>query len=133
MTEYGKFIRTIRKERNENLMTMASKLDVSVAFLSALEVGKKQIPSNYAQRIRDIYSLNDDEFKELQESIMLTNKRVLITLDTLNNDQQNVSIAFARQINTASQKTLEELRKILEDGEKDASTIQNRSDKHEGA
>lgn len=130
MTEYGKFIRTIRKERNENLMTMASKLNVSVAFLSALEVGKKQIPLNYAKKIQEIYNLNEYDYKELQEAIMMTNKRVLISLDNLNNDQQNVSIAFARQINTASQKTLDELRKILEDGEKDADTVQDRSNKH---
>lgn len=130
MTEYGKFIRTIRKERNENLMTMASKLNVSVAFLSALEVGKKQIPLNYAKKIQEIYNLNEYDYKELQEAIMMTNKRVLISLDNLNNEQQNVSIAFARQINTASQKTLDELRKILEDGEKDADTVQDRSNKH---
>lgn len=130
MTEYGKFIRTIRKERNENLMTMAAKLNVSVAFLSALEVGKKQIPLNYAKKIQEIYNLNEYDYKELQEAIMMTNKRVLISLDNLNNDQQNVSIAFARQINTASQKTLDELRKILEDGEKDADTVQDRSNKH---
>ncbi len=130
MTEYGKFIRTIRKERNENLMTMASKLNVSVAFLSALEVGKKQIPLNYAKKIQEIYNLNEYDYKELQEAIMMTNRRVLISLDNLNNDQQNVSIAFARQINTASQKTLDELRKILEDGEKDADTVQDRSNKH---
>ena len=44
INEYGVYIRSIRSKLNINLEDMANKLNVSKAYLSALENGKKTIP-----------------------------------------------------------------------------------------
>ena len=45
LTALGRFLRKIRIDRNELLKDMADKLEVSASFLSAVENGKKSMPS----------------------------------------------------------------------------------------
>jgi len=47
ITEYGKFLRKLRIDQGQILKTMAEKLGVSSAFLSAVENGKKKIPKTF--------------------------------------------------------------------------------------
>ena len=52
MTPFGKRVREIRAERKIALKTMAHALDVSPAYLSALEHGHRGQPSHHSvQRI----------------------------------------------------------------------------------
>lgn len=118
MNEYGMFIRDLRKKKNETLLTMSQKLNVSIAFLSAMENGKKLIPNDYATKIKNAYELSEEEYERLEESIVLSNKKIEIDINSMDDLHKDVSISFARKINTASQKTLEELREILNRKEK---------------
>lgn len=112
--EYGIYIRKLRKERGENLDTMAKKMGVSISFLSALEVGTKTIPQDIAERVGKVYELSLEQIKEIQNAIDLSNGKIQIQLEQMDDTQKDISLAFARTINTASQKKLEELRKLLE-------------------
>ena len=79
--EYGIFMRSLRKRMNENLNSMSEKLDVSIAFLSAIEVGKKTIPLFYADRITEIYGLSLEEKKEfVKKMIKAEEEKFLKTL-----------------------------------------------------
>lgn len=118
MNAYGKFIRELRKKKNETLLTMSQKLNVSIAFLSAIENGKKQIPSDYARKIKNAYNLSEEEYEQLEECIVLSNNKIEFNINSMDELHKDVSISFARKINTASQKTLEELREILNRKEK---------------
>ena len=115
LNEYGKFVRQLRIKNNENLLDMATKLEVSMAFLSKLESGKKTIPLGYGEKISTIYNLNEEESKALVDAINISNKKLTIDLDNMNSDRVDVSLTFARTINSASQKSLEELRKLLKE------------------
>lgn len=113
-TYFGKYIRGLRAEKNENLRQMADKLEVSSAFLSAVEVGKKLVPKDWISKIVNLYGINEKEENELRNAIDKDNKRTVIEFNKLSTDRQELSMMFARTINTANQKTLEELREILD-------------------
>lgn len=113
VSEFGKFVRHLRVDENENLRQMAEKLGVSVAFLSAVEVGKKQVPKNWAQKISDIYSLDNLSKQKLLNAIDVTNGKIVINIDDQEEYTREISLMFARTINNAEQKTLEELKAIL--------------------
>ena len=51
MTELGIALRKIRLDKHELLREMAAKLNVSSAFLSAVETGKKRPPANFVNKI----------------------------------------------------------------------------------
>lgn len=113
VNEYGTYIRSLRKKHGHNLDDMAKLMGVSISFLSAMEVGTKTIPLDIADRVAKVYNLNDDELRELRNKIDLSNDRIHLSLSEMDDEQKDISLAFARTINTASQKKLEELRKLL--------------------
>lgn len=118
ITEYGKFIRKIRKDRGDTLVGMSNKMGgVSIAFLSAIEVGKKQVPIEYADRISEIYNLTAEENQELTNAIGASNANMNLDFTKMTQDRAQASVLFARKINKLSQKSLEELRKLLTDEE----------------
>lgn len=114
MIEFGLYLRKLRKEKGESMQSLASKLEIGVPFLSLIENGKKLVPIEYGDKLTDILKLTPEESKELKNSIDYSNKRISIDLQHMSDTQQEVSIAFARTINEASEEKLLELRKVLE-------------------
>lgn len=51
-TSFGEFVRILRIKRHEVMGDMAKVLNVKVPFLSAVENGKKNVPSEWAERLR---------------------------------------------------------------------------------
>ena len=47
ITEIGKFLRVLRAECGESAKVMAEKLKVSPAYLSAVELGKRDFPLSW--------------------------------------------------------------------------------------
>lgn len=113
VNDYGIYIRKIRKERNETLANMAIKMNVSISFLSALEVGKKTIPQDIPERISSVYDLSNEQLNEMKNAIDISNGKIQISLDNMNDDQKEVSLMFARKINSASKKQIKELNDVL--------------------
>ena len=59
LTPLGKYLRKLRIDKGEILKNMSDKLKVTVSFLSAVENGKKKMPSEWNQKICDLYKLDD--------------------------------------------------------------------------
>lgn len=121
VSKFGLCIRKIREKENDSLRQMAIKLGISAAFLSAMEVGRKQIPLEYIDRIKSIYELTDLEIIELENSIYETNKQLPIELELMNNAQKDVSLMFARKIKNADENLLKKLKEVLNDEENKSS------------
>ena len=67
MTPFGAKLRRMRQARNISLKEMAERLDVSSAYLSALEHGKRGKPTWFLiQRIIAYFNVIWDEAEELQ-------------------------------------------------------------------
>lgn len=115
ISKFGEYIRIVRKRENDSLRDMAKKMGVSAAFLSAMEVGRKNIPLVYVDKIVELYHLNEEEKAKLFEVIQETNDKVSLELSQMNESQKQVTLVFARKIQTADADLIEKLRKILED------------------
>lgn len=118
VSEFGKFCRNMRLNTKESLRTMAKKLEVSAAFLSAMEVGRKPIPIEYIDRIASLYNLSEADRSELEESVYETNNKVSLELGNMTDLQKDVSVLFARKIKNADPELLKKLKDALEN-EKD--------------
>ena len=113
ISKFGIIMKKIREKENDSLRQMAVKLGISAAFLSAMEVGRKTIPSNYIEKINAIYHLSNDELAQLEMSIYETNKKVSLELEKMNEAQKDVSLLFARKIKTADNDLLKKLKEAL--------------------
>ena len=121
ISKFGKCIRNIREQENDSLRQMAIKLGISAAFLSAMEVGRKAIPLEYADKIANEYNLDIDEKNRLVDSIYKTNEKVPLELSKMSEAQKNVSLLFARRINNADDDLIKKLQEVLMN-DKDKST-----------
>lgn len=110
---YGNYMKKLRKKQKENMRTMASRLGVSPAFISSIESGRKTIPMEYAEKISALYNLSDKEKNEIVDAINISNKNVKIQIENFDSDRKDVSLMFARKINTADKDLIKKLKEAL--------------------
>ena len=68
-TNFGKFMRKYRIDHELKLGQIASLLDVSPSFLSAVEKGKKKIPDHWPEAIINVLELDKIDARRLRRSI----------------------------------------------------------------
>ena len=115
MSKFGKVMKEIRKPLGESLRAMAKRLDISPAFLSALEVGKKTIPYSYASKIAKEYELDLETERKIEVAILETNGYFRIDLTKLNKLEKEVALLFARKVKDLTKKQIKELSELLGD------------------
>ena len=113
LTAFGKFCRKLRIEHEAILKDMADKLGVTPAYLSAVEVGKRNIPAEWFNTITSIYALSVNEQQDLQEAIDSSIKQIKIDLDNYSERQKQTAAMFARKLSTLNDTELEKLFKIF--------------------
>lgn len=113
LTNFGKECRKIRMDSDELLATMAEKLKVSSSFLSAVENGKKSVPSKWPELIIELYQLNEETGGILKDAAVLSQKKVEIGMDALSDGSKNLVLSFARNIENLNQTDRAKILKIL--------------------
>ena len=76
LTEFGKAIRKARIESGDTLRVMAKSLEITPAFLSAIEHGKKKVPPYLVVRIEALLRNQGVEVADLMELADLSNNQV---------------------------------------------------------
>ena len=112
-TQFGKYIRKLRIDRCEYLKDMADKLGVKSSFLSMVETGNKNIPSEWFDRISEIYSLNEEERNEMKQAIEDSKNYVKINLKKSSEVKRKVSMVFARSFDEMSPETAKKIIELL--------------------
>ncbi|WP_375685433.1 helix-turn-helix domain-containing protein [Bartonella sp. TT110JLCBS] len=112
VTSFGKILRKLRIDHSERLLDMAKKLDISVAFLSSVEIGKKSVPVGLEEKIIELYAL-DQEVAEIlrRESDACRKSFTIKTSDPLR--RKTVGMFF-RNLKDFSQEDLEAFKTLLE-------------------
>lgn len=113
ITPFGIFLRKLRLDNNEVMADMAEKLDVSISFLSAVELDKKNIPYSWFERICKLYDLNDRQKKELSEAICLSRRFLRVDLSDLSDEKRSLAFLFERKLGSMSDEDVEKLNEFL--------------------
>ena len=117
LTSIGRFFRKLRIDKGEILKDMADKLDVSVSFLSAVENGKKHMPSAWNESICRMYELNESQVNEFTRAIAETEAVIEMNLAAANTQRRELAVSFARRFDDIDDSQVEEIRRILLKGE----------------
>ena len=112
LTRFGKQLRKIRIENDQRLKDMADKLEVTVAYLSAVENGNRKVPDSWVNIIAKEYNLNESEEIELQQAAYEDKKEIKINLDDAL--RPDVALSFARKFKNMTNDDLNKLQEFLD-------------------
>lgn len=115
LTEFGKVIRKARIDTDETLGSMADSLELSSAFLSGIETGRKKIPADLIKSVKEYFSTRGVELKQLEKLAAVANQSV--PLEGLSPRHQMLVAGFARSSMDAE--TLEKMARLLASIERD--------------
>lgn len=113
-TTLGDFLRKIRMQEDISLRKMASDLNISPAFLSAVENGKKKMPESWFTLIPETYNLSEHETEEFKDAAYESYDTVAVNISNSSGINKKLAIQFARRFEDIDEKTGEELLAILE-------------------
>lgn len=110
MTPFGAKLRQLRQDRGETLKDMAAALGVSPAYLSALEHGKRGVPTWFmVQRIIAHFNVIWDEAEELQRLAEMSDPRVVVDTGGLEPEATELANLLAQRIRGLSRNSLKDL------------------------
>ncbi|WP_074381032.1 helix-turn-helix domain-containing protein [Bartonella doshiae] len=112
VTSFGKILRKLRVDHSERLLDMAKKLDISVGFLSSVEIGKKSVPIGLEERIIELYGLDKAMASLLKKEAYSCRKSIIITPSTPL--QRETVVAFMRLLDGLHQEALADFKETLE-------------------
>ena len=113
LTSIGRFLRKLRIDEGEILKDMAEKLEVTVSFLSAVENGKKRMPSNWNYRICEIYNLTEDQRNAFTTAIAETEDDIELNFGWQSLQNRELAVSFARKFSDIDDDQVEAIQKIL--------------------
>ena len=120
MTPFGRKLRTLRGERGLTLKGMAADLDVSSAYLSALEHGNRGRPNRrFVHRVCQSLNIIWDDAEMLQRLADLSHPRPVVDTAGLSPEATELANRLAEGIHDlpqdAIERMLDELRKASEE------------------
>ncbi len=110
MTPFGEQLRAIRAERKLALTARAAGLQVSPAYLSAMEHGRRGKPSRrFVHRVCQYLGIIWDEAEELQRLADLSHPRVTVDTAGLSPKATQLANTLAQRVGELDAETLERL------------------------
>lgn len=113
-TKFGEYMRILRIKHHEVMGDVAKLLGVSLAFLSAVENGKKNVPSEWIDKIAAHYRLNESEVRDLLIAVEQSKTQVKIDLKATSGAQRSAALQFARSFEDMDEETARKIMELLE-------------------
>jgi len=110
MTPFGMKVRELRKSKGITMKVMAKDLEVSSAYLSALEHGKRGKPGpGFVMQVAGYFNLIWDDAEELKDLAALSHPRIV--MDTVDCSANATLLAnlLSRRISRLDEETIEDL------------------------
>lgn len=114
LTPFGKAVRKYRVDRGETQFEVAEALGVSIAFWSAIETGKKNVPAELLAKAISHFELTGAEANELQTLSWVSQRDVKINMQDLNDRSRELVVGFARKFSSLDEEKQQKLRDLLD-------------------
>ena len=115
MTPFGRKLRALREARGVTQAELAAALQVSPAYLSALEHGKRGLPSfDFLQRVAGYFNVIWDEAEELFRIAQISDPRVVVDTAGLPPEYTAFANRLSAEIASLPPETVRRLAGILE-------------------
>lgn len=93
---------------------MAEKLNISRGYLFLVEAGKRSVPSDWAEKIRGLYGLAQEEEAVMRKAISDTTGIIELDISDLSQPKRTLAISFSRQLPSLNDPAISEIQQILD-------------------
>ena len=115
MTPFGARLRALRAERNVTLKQLAAALQVSAAYVSALEHGQRGAPSvGLVHQVNEFFGLIWDDADDLARLARLSHPRVTVNTAGLTPEQTALANRLAQDIHRLSPEIIAGMHALLD-------------------
>jgi transcriptional regulator with XRE-family HTH domain len=115
MTPFGAKLRELRAAQGMTLRDLAQRLDVSAAYLSALEHGRRGLPGDgLVHHVCQVFGLIWDDAEELARLARLSHPKVTVDTAGLTPEQTALANRIARDIHRLPPETVAALHAVLD-------------------
>ncbi len=115
MTPFGERLRALREARGITLSELATALQVSPAYLSALEHGRRGRPSaGLVHQVNEYFGLIWDEAEEMVALARLSHPRVVVDTAGLSPAATRLANELARRIRDLPEERVRDLLALLD-------------------
>lgn len=115
MTPFGTRLRALREQRGTTLAELAAALQVSPAYLSALEHGHRGRPSDgLVHQVNEFFGLIWDDAEELVRLARVSHPRVTLDTSGLTPEATEFANRLAAEIRRLPPRAIAELRAALD-------------------
>ena len=115
LTEFGKVMRIIRINTGDSMRDMAAKIGMSATYLSAIETGKRNIPSNMEELLFSRYDFSEKDKKRMKDASEQSAAQVKIDLTEMAEKQKKIIYSVAK--GGIDEATLDKLCEIIKNKE----------------
>jgi transcriptional regulator with XRE-family HTH domain len=115
VTPFGLKLRQLRHAKGVSQKEMAAALGISAAYLSALEHGRRGIPTwVMVQKMIGYFNIIWDDAEELQRLAETSHPRVVIDTSSLSPQATELANLLAERIGSLDARTLAEMTSLIE-------------------
>jgi HTH-type transcriptional regulator, competence development regulator len=95
-SKFGKELKMLRLKNDEILKNMADKMEMSSAYLSAIELGKRKVPDDFIEKLTKAYQLNQLQVNEINNALNEHEGKIEIILNNVDPEKKEMAMIFAR-------------------------------------
>jgi transcriptional regulator with XRE-family HTH domain len=115
VTPFGARLRSLRAEHGMTQKQLAALLQVSAAYISALEHGRRGAPSiGLVHQVCDVFGLIWDQAEEISRLARLSHPRIVVNTAGLSPDQTALANRLAQTIARLPPETITSLHSVLD-------------------
>lgn len=116
-TLFGKEVRKLRIDKEVTLRKMADELEISPSHLSSVETGKRALTDDLKEKIISFFRLDGVVADNLRDLASRSSESLKIELSSLNNQQSESALFFARKLDKLSDEDINKIMEVLKKDE----------------
>ena len=109
LTEFGREVRKLRIELAMTLREMAGELEVTPAYLSGVETGRKPTGDRLVRKVVALFARRGVDAQHLEDAAVRSRKEVKLRWREAREDQQELAVALARRFQDLTPKQVEKV------------------------
>lgn len=117
VTSFGKAVRKYRIDKGVILKEMADGVDVSIAYLSAVETGKKKAPRPLIEKIALYFDLDAGQKRTLIRLAEESQNEYKISVQGADTETRRLVASFARKFSTLTEEERKKMMKLMNTGD----------------